>query len=227
MQDIVAQIRRGKLVPGVRVPSENDLIKAYGVSNTTSRRVLLELERAGWATRIKGKGTFVCDGRVDRSATKILGFTRNMTEAGRTPSTQLISAKTRRRGLGLSVNDRRYVLSGPVCQIKRLRLADGVPMMIETRYVSTDLCPGIGKKDLEGSLYDIYEHDYGLQLTRIDQGLSAIIINGEKAGFTGIKSEIPAFCVEGVTFCAKELVLEMEESIYRGDMYRFSVRATR
>ena len=36
---------------------------------------------------------------------------------------------------------------------------------------------------------------------------------------------IPAFRVEGVTFCGKEMILEMEDSIYRGDKYRFSVCA--
>ncbi len=30
---------------------------------------------------------------------------------------------------------------------------------------------------------------------------------------------------EGVTFCDGELILEAEESIYRGDKYKFSVQA--
>jgi GntR family transcriptional regulator len=225
VRDITAAIRGGRLAPGDVVPSENDLIGAYGVSNTTARKALEDLERAGRVQRIKGKGTYVCDSRVDRSATRILGFTQNMVEAGRVPSTKLLSAKVHREGRDLTLNGRRYVLAGPVCEIKRLRLADGIPMMIETRHVSERLCPGIHRKDLEGSLYDIYEREFGLQLARIDQRVSAVIINGKELGFPGISGLIPAFHVEGVTFCAKELVLELEESVYRGDMYRFSVRA--
>ena len=209
------------------VPSENSLIKTYGVSNTTARKVLLELERAGWVTRVKGRGTYVRDNRVDRSANRILAFTKNMLEVGREPSTRLISVKVRKSAPRLRVNGRQYSLAGPVCEIKRLRLGDGIPMMRETRYVSEKLCPGIHGKDLEGSLYDIYEREYGLQLAQIEQVLSATMIDGRKMGFAELKVEIPAFYVQGVTFCAKELILEMEESIYRGDMYRFSVRATR
>ncbi len=227
MQEIVAEVRGGRLLPGVQVPSENELIEQHKISNTTARRVHQELEQAGWVTRIKGKGTYVRGSRVDRSVDRILGFTRNMVEAGRIPSTRLLSAKVRRRDRTLTINSRRYVLSGPVCEIKRLRLADGIAMMRETRYVSERLCPGIHKKDLEGSLYDIYEHEYGLQLMQVNQRLSAIIVEGQQMGFPDVEGEIPAFCVEGVTFCAKEVVFEMEESIYRGDMYRFSVRATR
>ncbi len=227
MQQIVAEIRCGGLVPGVQIPSENQLIERYKVSNTTARKVHQELEQAGWVTRIKGKGTYVRGSRVDRSVDRILGFTKNMIEAGRVPSTRLISAKLRRRNQTLSINSRRYILSGPVCEIQRLRLADGIAVMKETRYVSERLCPGIYKKDLEGSLYDIYEHDYGLQLMQVDQRLSSIIVNGEEIGFPGVEGRISAFCVEGVTSCAKELILDMEKSIYRGDMYHFSVRATR
>ena len=227
MQEIIAEIRSGSLVPGARIISENEVIEAYEVSNTTARRVLLELERGGWVRRVKGKGTYVCDNRVDRSATRILGFTKNMVQARRVPSTQLISVKIRRRSRKLIISGRQYHLPGPICEIKRLRLADGIPMMRETRYISNKLCPGIRKKDLAGSLYDIYERDFNLQLVQIDQELSAIIVDGREIGFPGVEGQIPAFCVKGVTSCAKELILEMEESIYRGDMYRFTVRATR
>lgn len=227
MQALVAEIRSGAIAPGSQVPSENELIAAYRISNTTARKVHHELERAGWVTRIKGRGTYVRGSRIDRSADRILGFTRNMIEAGRKPSTKLLSVTVRRRGQSLSVNNRRYSLQAPLCEIRRLRLADDVPMMIETRYVSQRLCPDIHKKDLEGSLYDIYQRDYGLELIQIDQSLSAILIDAEQTGFAGVAGKIPAFRVEGVTYTTKELILEMEESIYRGDMYRFSVRATR
>jgi GntR family transcriptional regulator len=133
----------------------------------------------------------------------------------------------RKGGHQLTVNGRLYVLRGPLCQIERVRFADGVPMMREIRYISLAFCPGIQKKPLEGSLYDIYEQDYGLQLTQVDQTLSAIEVRDELLEVFGLEAPVAAFRVEGVTFCGKELVLEMEDSIYRGDMYRFSVKATR
>jgi GntR family transcriptional regulator len=226
-QKIIDSIRCGDITPGVQISSENQIMESCNVSNTTARKVHQELERTGWVVRIKGKGTYVSDSRVDRSATRILGFTRNMLEAGRKPSTRLISAKLRNEGHSLEIGVRRYTLPSPMCEITRLRLADDVPVMRETRYISTELCPGIEKKDLEQSLYDIYEQEYGLQLDEVDQRLSAIVIDNKDGKFPGISEQTPGFLVEGVTFCAKELILELEESIYRGDMYRFSVRATR
>ncbi len=226
-REIIGSIESGKLPLGGRVPSENELIRRYGVSNTIARRALQETEQAGWVVRIKGKGTFVRQNRVDRSAMRILGFTRNMREAGRTPSTRLVEALVHKAGHSVTVNGRLYMLRGPLCRIERVRLADGIPMMREIRYISLRFCPGIQKQPLESSLYDIYEKEYGLQLSQVDQILSAIEVPDDLLDVFGLRAPVPAFQVEGVTFCGKEQILEMEDSIYRGDMYRFSVKATR
>ncbi len=224
-QDIIESIRAGELSPGERTPSENDLIERYGVSNTTARRALARLEQTGWARRVKGRGTFVCARAVERSVDRILSFTRNMLQEGREPSTEVLDVQTRRRGRSLTIHGRTYRLRGPVCVIERMRYADGTPMMKETRYIAERFCPGIEERDLTGSLYAIYR-DYGVELTEIQQMLSAVTLEAGELDWFGLREPVPAFCVEGVTFCGKELILEMERSIYRGDMYRFLVRAS-
>lgn len=225
---IVAMIRRGKLTPGSVAPSETDIIRKYRVSNTTARKALQQTEEAGWVKRIKGKGTFVCSNRVGRSVDRILGFSRNMIEAGRRPSTKVLAVRISKIARSLTLNGRRYHLPVPLCLIRRLRLADGVPMMKETRFISARLCPGMEKKNLAQSLYDIYEKDYGLELSEVCQVLGAVNLNTkEDMDLFELEEPIPAFRVEGVTFCGKEMILEMEESLYRGDQYNFTVRATR
>ena len=226
-QDIVAQIQGGKLRPGMRAPSENEIISRYRVSNTTARKALLEIERAGWAIRIKGKGTLVQTQNVQRSATRILGFTKNMIEAGHQPSTRVLEAEVCSKGYSAIVNGRLYAMKGPVCHIRRLRLGDETPMMLEERYISPALCPAIETKDLEGSLYDLYENAYGLTLSEVNQMLSTMLVQDEVLmGLFRTSDPVCAFVVDGVTFCGKDVILEMEKSIYRGDKYRFSVRAT-
>ncbi len=226
VKDVVAAIRAGELRAGERVPSENELIRRYGVSNTTARKALHELERAGWARRVKGRGTFVRRRAVERSADRILSFTRNMLQEGRRPSTEVLGASVRRRPRSLAIHGRTYTLKGPICVLERLRRADGVPMMKETRCISLRFCPGICDRDLSGSLYDVYEREYGLHLLEVQQMLSASVLEGPELEWAGAGEPIPAFVVEGVTFCGKEMILEMEHSIYRGDMYRFLVAAT-
>lgn len=224
-QHIIAAIRAGRLKPGMQIASENEIIREYRVSNTTARRSLQEIERAGWGTRIKGKGTFVRQGNVQRSAARILGFTRNMIEAGYTPSTKVLDARKVAKGYSGSINGRHYVMRGPVYKIHRLRFADDIPMMLEVRYISMEFCPDVEKQDFTGSLYDIYQEHCGLSLVEIQQMLSTVMIDAGTQRFFDVREPIPAFRVEGVTFCGKEMILEMEDSIYRGDKYRFCVCA--
>jgi len=225
-QDIIGMIVRGDLPAGAQIPSENEIIAAHGVSNTTARRALQELDRRGWVTRIKGRGTFVRQLPVERTVDRILSFTRNMREAGRTPSTRLLGVRVSRSSKSLTVHGREYRLPGPLYEVRRLRLADGVPMMLETRFVSMQLCPGLDSKELEGSLYDIYEKEYGIHLARIDQIVRATLLDGDDMVMLGIEEPVPAFHVEGVTFAGREVILEMENSLYRGDTYQFYVTAT-
>jgi GntR family transcriptional regulator len=224
-RDIRSRIQKGKLAPGMPVLSENEIIEFYKVSNTTARRALHELEQEGWVTRCKGRGTFVSHDVIVRSIDRIFGFTRNMVEAGRTPATRLLGFRLHDKSRAQMINGRSYKLKGPYCEIERIRFADGIPMMSEFRYISLTLCPEIQRQDLEKSLYTVFDEIYGLQLTEINQMLSAVILKGNQLKAFEAKEPIPAFRVEGVSFCGKGLVIEMEDSLYRGDLYKFAARA--
>jgi GntR family transcriptional regulator len=225
-REIIERIQNNELLPGMQIPSENEIIKKYGVSNTTARKILHEIEASGWAVKIKGKGTFVQKNRIERSSTRILGFTRNMVEAGFIPSTKVLEARAMPEGYSAFVGGRRYNMKGPVFKIHRLRFANEIPMMLEVRYISMQFCPDIEQQDFSGSLYDIYEKIYKIRMSEIVQDLSTIMMDTGIREFFDIQQPIPSFLIEGVTFCGTEMILEMEKSIYRGDKYRFTVRAT-
>lgn len=41
-------IRVGQLRPGMQIPSENEIIRKYAVSNTAAGKIHQEIESAGW-----------------------------------------------------------------------------------------------------------------------------------------------------------------------------------
>jgi len=224
---IVSMIQNGALPAGSPVPSENEIIETHKVSNTTARKALHELEKEGWVVRVKGKGTFVRDFTVVRAINRIFGFTKNMVEAGRKPATKLIGFHLRTGDHSQIINGREFTLKGPFCEIERIRYADGIPMMKETRCISLRLCPDIQRRNLEQSLYTTFEKEYGIHLTEINQMLSAVLLEGDALKPFQVTKPIPAFRVEGASFCGKALIIEMEDSIYRGDVYRFAAKALR
>lgn len=227
---LIDRIQSGELAPGMKIPSENEIIREHRVSNTTARKALANVEQLGYATRIKGRGTFVRQRDVVRSATKILSFSQNMRQAGRVPSTKLLGVSqldyTRQVVREIVIDGRRYTMQSPIYRIHRLRFGDDEPILLEERFISAALCPGLPTHDLTGSLYGIYEAVYGLHLTEIKQRIRSILLDEETRNFFGLVDETPGLLIEGVTFSGKEMLLEVEQSIYRGDTYQFTVTAS-
>ena len=61
--DLRTRIESGIIKVGYRLPSEADLSVQWGVSQLTSRQALNDLANLGFATRVKGAGTFSTDPR--------------------------------------------------------------------------------------------------------------------------------------------------------------------
>lgn len=56
---IEKQVEAGKLCPGDKLPSENELSEQFGISRQTVRKALSVLEEEGTVRRVKGSGTYL------------------------------------------------------------------------------------------------------------------------------------------------------------------------
>jgi len=61
---IAADIREGRLEPGARLPTEQEMIAALGVSRTVVREAIAALRAQGLVTTRQGVGAFVADGAL-------------------------------------------------------------------------------------------------------------------------------------------------------------------
>jgi GntR family transcriptional regulator len=59
--DIRDQIRDGRLAPGDKLPTRNELINQFKVSGPTIDAALLVLKTQGWIRGHQGRGTYVTD----------------------------------------------------------------------------------------------------------------------------------------------------------------------
>ena len=57
--DVAAQIARGELTPGDRLPGEAEMAQHYGVAKMTARRAVRELRERGLVRTVVGKGSYV------------------------------------------------------------------------------------------------------------------------------------------------------------------------
>src|SRR5690349_24856549 len=58
---LTEEIRKGRLAPGARLPTEQALMKAMGVSRTVVREAVAALRADGLVTTRQGAGAFVAD----------------------------------------------------------------------------------------------------------------------------------------------------------------------
>jgi GntR family transcriptional regulator, N-acetylglucosamine utilization regulator len=217
-EELRKDILRGVFKEGDLIPSEREFAEKYHLSSTTIRRALNDLVHDDLLERKAGKGTFVRKQMVRRDLKKVLGFTANMMEMGLTPSTKVLEMEVvsanafAREKMGLK-------RGAKVALIKRLRLANEIPMMLETRYIREDICPGILRYDLSSSLWEVFEKRYGYQPHRHSQNLGLSYISGELAKLLGLEDGSVVFLIRGVTYIKDGRAIECEESLYRSDKY--------
>ena len=233
-QDIIERIMNGELAPGDRVPSEHELMQQYGVSNTTARKSLLNIELKGWVIRIKGKGTFVLNRSKDMHLTRMLGsldaikesFEDNLIHEGFTPKNILMEKTVIENGISTNVNGQVFSIDGPVLKYRRLRYANDILLKDDTRYIPMTACRNIHLIEPTQPLIRIYEEKYKLQIENVHRTIGTMVLYPE-SNDNYFENEIPlsVFILNGVCIAQGGSVIEIEYSLYRGDKYQFSVDA--
>jgi GntR family transcriptional regulator len=222
--EIKKSIDMGLIDKDQRILSENEIRKKYKVSSTTARKSIDTLKQLGLIESIQGKGTYIRDRKsIDRNLEKILSFTRIMERVNRKASGVILEKKLiteygiYHKRLELDENDN-------ILKLKRLRYGDGIPYMLDCRYINIKKCPNIEDKDLSNSLYAIYE-EYGIKLLRAVQTLQMAYLSEENAKLLHVKTSDPAFLLIGITYSADNKPIEYEESYYNAQEYKFIVEA--
>jgi GntR family transcriptional regulator len=204
---------------GGALPSERQLSVDLGVSRLTVRAALDELVREGYLVRRRGSGTFVREPKIAQELA-MTSFSEEMRRRGMTPGSRTLSLETTTAGayLGRCLH---VSPSEPVVVAKRLRLADGESMAIETLHVPKSLVPGLEPKDLDrGSFYELLAERYDITIVGGMQTIEPTVTNEEESEALDVPLHSPAFLFERTTRSENDAIVEFVRSIYRGDRYR-------
>lgn len=222
--DLQFKIDTGQWNIGDRIPSEKELEKTYNVSRITVRRAVNDLERQGYLTRKRAKGTFVNDiNNKDKkpSFTVVKSFTREMEELGRQPITMSAEVKkiaaSPKLARFLNIDD-----GDPVLELSRVRGADKQVVTYGKTFIPYKNEYSLNSKDYYGSLYE-YLANFGIQITDQTEYIEAVAATPELCQKLQLKEPEPLLKRVRRVYNAANSYHEYSVNYYIGSRYRYYV----
>jgi len=229
-QQLNGQIRlliaSGECPIGSKFLTERQICERYGVSRATAKKALSNLVSEGLLEFRKGVGTFVRGRTLDYNLRALVSFTDKAIAAGKKPSTEVLQFET---VLAVDVLDDvpetlRVSPSDSLYYMERLRLADGLPVILEKRYIVAEYCPNLTSQDVGGSLYALWVNRYHLPIEAADESIRAVNTRGSDARMLKLRDGAAGMLITSVGYLAAGRPLWFERTLYRGDSYEFQNR---
>ncbi len=145
-ESIIERISRGELKPRDRVPSENDLVVAAGVSRMTANRALRELTDEGYVERVAGVGTFVAELKAASHLLEVRNIADEIAHRGRLHSAAVLAQTAEcaqadvAEALGIEPG-------GEIFRLLVVHRENGAPIQLEDRSVLASFAPDCLKVD--------------------------------------------------------------------------------
>jgi DNA-binding GntR family transcriptional regulator len=206
--------------------TERMISERFDVSRVTANKALSKLIDEGTLELRKGLGTFVCDEPKHFPTSHLVSFTHKMLASGKKPSTQVLQFNTANseevagevsKNLNLDPGERLYYM-------KRLRLSDDIPLILESHYLPERFCPGLGKESLKGSLFDIMTKDYKLNIAGVDETILSTTIDGENSKLLNVQNGAPGFFMYVIGYNDTKIPVWIANVIFRGDAFELHNR---
>lgn len=224
---LASNMADGALPVGSQLPPEESLIERFGVSRTTVRKAIQNLEARGLIQIQRGKGTFVAQRKITQELTELTGFVEDMQAVGRNATARLIDKRIVPAGeiagqqLGLAAGTL-------VVRIQRVRLADGAAVSFDETYLPLEIGKKVMTDDLATEpIFSLLEQKYDIPLVEAEYKLEAVSAEPAVAQALGLETGAPIFLIERTSYRAGNLPIDYEKLHYRGDMIRFVTRLAR
>jgi DNA-binding GntR family transcriptional regulator len=215
-----ASILSGQLPAGARLENEVGLGERLGLSRPTIRRAIQELVDKGLVVRRRGIGTQVVHGPVTRNV-ELSSLFEDLALSGQAPTTRLlthdITPADERTAAALGVE-----VGAQVSHVRRLRLADDVPVAILENYLPLDLAPFSDADLAARGLYQLLR-SHGVTMRVAKQNIGARAAHGDEAQLLEIEPRGAVLTMTRTAYDASGRAVEVGHHCYRPDLYSFSI----
>ncbi len=225
-ETIRRQVRDGELIDKTgRLMTEAELGRHFGVSRITIRNAISPLVDEGMFARSRGRGTFLRSNQPENWVGRLMGFSETIKDAGYEPGARILQQGMTNRH---DAEVRTQLRERAVWQLKRVRLADDIPIAIEHAFYPPDIGLELEKRDLTSIvMYRVFESELGFDIKEAMQTISASLADTTSARLLGVKVGSPLLSMERLTLNKDERPLELLRSVYLPNYFRLSINLTR
>ena len=216
-QYIEHAINVGDLAPGDRIENELSLTTRLGLSRPTARQAIQELVNKGMLVRKRGVGTQVVRSQFRRDE-RLSSLNEDLAKAGKSPSTRLLSYSIGELDQDIRDDvDAADVMDKEFIKIRRLRLADQIPLAILTNYIPAHY--SITETDLGSRGLYACLNALGVHLKIAHQRISARMMSDEEADLLDETTPAACLAVDRLAYDDVGRFVEFGRHIYRPDYY--------
>jgi len=212
---ILQSLEGGEWGPGDLIPSETELAARYNVSQGTVRKAVDELAADNLLLRRQGKGTFVASHDDPRAFFRFLRLAAINGEIGPSRSVPLECWRAKAgqeaaRTLGLK-------LAAPIIIVRRLLEFGEKPVVLDEIYLPGETFAGLTLdllKGWQGSLYSLFESQFGVRMVRAEERLRAVAADRNTAEILKVAAGSPLLSVERVSYSYGDRPMEWRRGLY-------------
>lgn len=206
---IVAEIAAGEFPPGTPLPAEKLLAERFSCAIGTIRRATDGLVAEGVLSRQQGRGTFVAQHTTERSFRYF--HLRQPDGTAELPRTEFLDfahrAADAEQAAALNLAP-----GAPLLRARHLQHLAGRPAMLEKLWLPEALFPGLDGARFAsrpGTVYDLYQREFGISVSRIDEQLRAAIPSVRNAERLGLRPGEPALFIRRIAFAVDGIPAEL------------------
>lgn len=211
------EISTARLAPGMRIPSEAELMSTHGVSRITVRQAIALLARNGQVVAHRGKGTYVTRPPLHQNLGTLQGFQDALRNQGVEPQTELlefsISAgrtdRTLAQGLDLPV------------RLRRRYCVDSQPFAVVEAFLPASAA-GVGEKRARNlTVYEILQQFLGLRIGQADVAIRCAPATTQVAHELSINARTNVLVMERTSRTASGIICEFMRIYIIPERYTF------
>jgi len=224
--NLASQIEAASLRPNDKLPSERTLSESFGITRMTVRQALLQLAAEGLIHRLHRRGWFVSPPRLRYDPALNISFTENVESQGRKPGTALLSQEQITASAWES-SHLEVPAGESVFLIRRMRLMDSRPVLVEHLHVNAARCPGLLDLPLDQSLTNLLAKHYGIVERRAQIRIRPTALTASQAEPLRVAAGTPGLYLTRTTYDQHDNVVEFDQEFWRQDVLELVVEVHR